>query len=407
MSNLWSDFRHAAQMFRKNPGFTLAAVAALALGISANSAIFTVVNAVLLKPLTYPESDHMVEFFHVPAHGSGMLASNLASIPAFRLYLEQTNTFRDIAAYDFTSPGFNLTGDRPEQLHGIHVSEAYFRLFGATPILGRTFTSQEDSPHGGKVVVLSYGLWQRRFGGDPAIVGKSLELGAESHTIVGVIGPQFRSDPQADIWLPFQFELSSTNMNQYFQAAARLGRGITLKQANAQMSLATDEWYRRYPIANRGDGETFAVEPLRDLIIGDARRSLMVMSCAVGLVLLIACANVANLLLVRATGRRREFALRAALGASRARLARQVLTESILLSASGGILGLILGLAEVRALLVISPPELPRLGENGSAVDMDWRVLGFTLAISLLTGIFFGLFPALCQRRCKNRHNSG
>jgi len=371
MGNLGNEIKHSLHMFFKNPGFTIAALAALALGIGANTAIFTVVNTVLLKPLTYPEADRMVEFFHNPASGGSLLANNLASIPMFHLYERQTSVFQDVAAYDFTSPGFNLTGDRPEQLHGIHVSEAYFRLFGARAMLGRTFTPLEDSPNGGKVVVVSYGFWQRRFGGDPAIVGKWLSLGNEPLTIVGVIGKEFFSDPDADIWLPFQFEPESTNGNQYFQAAARLKPGITLAAANAQMKLATEEFYRLFPRRSRNEWEIFAAEPLRDLIIGDARRSLLVMLGAVGLVLLIACANVANLLLVRASGRKRELAIRSVLGASRGRIIRQLLAESVLLAVAGAALGLILGFAGVRALLAVSPAGLPRLGENGSAVAID------------------------------------
>jgi predicted permease len=386
-------------MFFKNPGFTIAAVAALALGIGANTAIFGVVDAVLLKPFTYPDDDRMVEFYHNPVRGGSLLANNLASIPMFHLYERQASAFQDVAAYDFTSPGFNLTGDRPEQLHGIHVSEGYFRLFGARAMLGRTFTPLEDSPNGGKVVVLSYGFWQRRFGRDRAIVGKWLPLGNEPYTIVGLISKDFFSDPDADIWLPFQFEPESTNGNQYFQAAARLKPGITLAAANAQMKLATDEYYRLFPISNRKVGEIFAVEPLRDLIIGDARRSLLMMLGAVGLVLLIACANVANLLLVRATGRKRELAIRCAMGASRGRIIRQLLAESVLLSLGGAVLGLILGFVGVRALLAASPGGLPRVGESGSAVALDWRVLAFTLAVALITGILFGLFPAFAATR--------
>ena len=395
LDNTLQDLRLSLRALVHSPGFTLAAIAALALGIGANTAIFSVVNTVLLKPLTYPEADRMVEFFHRSADGGGMLASNLASIPAFRAYQQQTSVFQDIAAYDFTSPGFNLTGDRPEQLHGIHVTEGYFRLFGAQPILGRTFTTQEDQPHGGKVVVLSYGLWQRRFGGDPSVVGKSLLLGNEPYTIVGVIGQQFFPDPEADVWLPFQFDLTSSNMNQFFQAAARLKPGVTLAQANAQMKLAAAEYYRLHPVSDPAAQETYAVEPLRDLIIGDARKSLLIILGAVALVLLIACANVANLLLVRATARRREFAIRSALGASRSRIVFQLLTESLLLSVTAGIFGLIVGFAGLRALLALSPAGLPRLGQDGAAVTVDWRVLGFTLAVSLLTGILFGLFPAL------------
>ena len=399
MTDVWNDVKHSLAMFWKNPGFTMAAVGALALGIGANTAIFSVVNAVLIKPLTYPGADRIVQFQHRSRQGGDMLSANLASIPLFHAYEHQTSVFKDVAAFDFTSPGFNLTGDRPEQLNGIHVSEGYFRLFGAPVILGRTFTKEEDSPHGGKVVVLSYGLWQRRLGGDPGVVGKSLLLGNEPYTILGVIGKDFVSNLDADVFLPFQFEPVSKNMNEYFQAAARLKPDATLAQANAQMKLAAAEYYRAFPAPSESDQEVFTVIPLRDSIVGDARRSLTVMLGAVSLVLLIACANVANLLLVRATGRKRELAIRAALGASRGRIIRQLLTESLLLSLAGGLLGLALGFAGVRALMAVSPAGLPRVGENGGAIGVDWMVLGFTLAVSLLTGILFGLFPAFAASR--------
>ncbi|MGB6690190.1 MAG: ABC transporter permease [Terracidiphilus sp.] len=393
MGDLWKDVRHSLQMFVKNPGFTIAAVAALALGIGANTAIFTVVNAVLLKPLTYPNAERIVEIELAGPNGNGAIAS----IPKFHNYQQQTSIFSEVAAYDFEGPGFNLTGDRPEQIHGIHVTEGYFRLFGAPILLGRTFTKQEDLPNGGNVVVISYGLWQRRFGGNPKIIGMALPLGNEPFTIIGVIGRDFLSDPEADIWLPFQFEPNSTNQGHFFQAVGMLKPGITLAQANAQMKLAYQQFLHMYPDADPKGG--FAVEALRDSIVGDARKSLLVLLGAVGLVLLIACANVANLLLVHATGRKREFAIRTALGASRGRIVRQLLTESVLLSFTGGVLGLILGFVGVRALLAISPAGLPRIGEDGSAIGMDWRVLGFTLAVSVLTGILFGLVPAFSASR--------
>jgi putative ABC transport system permease protein len=199
MTHLANDVKYALRVLLKAPGFTIAAVAALALGIGANTAVFSVVNAVLLRPLSYPNADRIVQF----GSHSTTIASFLSCVPEFHTYQRQTQVFQEVAAYDMAGPGFNLTGDRPEQIHGIHVTESYFRLFGAPVILGRTFTQLEDSPNGGKVVVLSYGLWQRRFGGDPAIVGKSLLLGNQPYTILGVIGRQFLADPQADIWLPF------------------------------------------------------------------------------------------------------------------------------------------------------------------------------------------------------------
>ncbi len=393
MSNLWNDFKHSLHMFIQNPGFTIAAVAALALGIGANTAIFTVVNAVLLKPLAYPDADRIVELELTSPDGNNAIAS----IPKFHIWQQQTSVFKEVAAYDFAGPGFNITGERPEQVHGLHVTEGYFRLFGAPVLLGRTFTPQEDAPNGGSVVVLSYGLWQRKFGGNPNVVGQSLSLGNQPYTIVGVLGRDFSSDPEADIWVPFQFPPNSTNQGHYFQAAALLKPGITLAQANAQMKLAAAQYLRAYPEADPHQG--FAAEPLRDSIVGDARKSLLILLGAVGMVLLIACANVANLLLVRATGRKREFAIRSALGAGRTRIIRQLLTESVLLSVTGGILGLGLGFIGVRALLAISPAGLPRIGEDGAAIGVDWRVLGFTLVVSLFTGILFGLFPALSASR--------
>jgi putative ABC transport system permease protein len=388
MGSLWNDIKHSVHMFIKNPGFAIAAVAALALGIGANTAIFTVVNAVLLKPLSYPDADRIVAFLLTSPDGN----NPIGSIPKFHIWQQQTSVFKEVAAFDFAGPGFNITGDRPEQIHGIHVTEGYFRLFGAPVMLGRTFTPQEDAPNGGKVVVLSYGLWQRKFGGDPKVIGNALSLGNEPFTIIGILGQDFLSDPEADIWLPFQFEPNSTNQGHYFQAVGLLKPGVTLAQANAQMKLAARQYLRAYPSAD--PQQSFAVEPLRDTIVGDVRKSLLILLGAVGLVLLIACANVANLLLVRATGRKREFAIRSALGASRARIIHQLLTESVLLSFTGGILGLVLGFIGVRALLAISPAGLPRIGEDGAAIGVDWRVLAFTLAISLFTGILFGLFPA-------------
>src|SRR6185312_9103305 len=252
--------------------------------------------------------------------------------------------------------------------------------------------------NGGHVVVISYGLWQRRFGGDPHIVGKSLNLGNEPYTILGVIGKSFQTDPPAELWLPFQFEPNSDNQGHYFLVAGRLKPGVTLAQANAQMKIAADQFRRQYP--NVIDPkESYGVQPLRDAVVSGVRSSLFVLLGAVGFVLLIACANVANLLLVRATGRKREFAIRSAMGARRAHIIRQLLTESILLSLTGGVLGLILGYAGVRWLLAINPGDIPRIGETGAGVGIDWRVLAFTLVVSLGTGILFGLFPAIGASR--------
>ncbi|MGB6193444.1 MAG: ABC transporter permease, partial [Terracidiphilus sp.] len=277
MRDLWNDVKHALHLFIKSPGFTIAAVSALALGIGANTAIFTVVNAVLLKPLSYPDADRIVEFLLTSPDGNDAIAS----IPKFQNWQRQTSVFKDVAAYDFSGPGFNITDDRPEQVHGIHVSESYFRVFGAPVLLGRTFTAQEDSPNGGRVVVLSYGLWQRKFGGNPKVIGASLSLGREPYTIIGVLGKEFRTDPEAELWVPFQFQPNSTNQGHFFKAAAMLKPGVTVQQANAQMKLAFAQFRRQFPEAV-GPHEGFAVEPLRDSIVSDVRSSLLVLLGAVG-----------------------------------------------------------------------------------------------------------------------------
>ncbi|HEY5331286.1 MAG TPA: ABC transporter permease [Acidobacteriaceae bacterium] len=393
MGSLVQDVKQSLRMLAKSPGFTVAAVAALALGIGVNTAIFSVVNAVLLKPLTYPEPDRLVQLLTTDPDGS----SPGASITKFHNWQQQTGVLQDVSGYDFGGPGFNLTGAVPEQVRGIHVTHDYFALFGAPVLLGRTFTPQEDMPNGGHVVVLSNGFWKRKFGGNPNIVGTAISLGDDPYTIVGVLGPNFETEPASDLFIPFQFDPNSQNQGHFFLAAARLKPGVTLEQANAQMKLAGQQFLRRYPTYNAKN--SFAVQPLRDFIVSDVRSSLFVLLGAVGFVLLIACANVANLLLVRATGRKREFAIRIALGARRAHIIRQLLTESILLSLTGGVLGLILGYAGVRWLLAINPGDIPRIGETGAGVGIDWRVLAFTLVVSLGTGILFGLFPALGASR--------
>lgn len=393
MDNLLADLKHALRMFAKNPGFTFAVVAALALGIGADTAIFSVVNTVLLKPLSYPDPDRIVQFLLTSPEGQGPGAS----ATEFHVWQEQKNVFGDVAAYDFSGKGLNLTGAVPEQVHGVHVTEAYFRLFGAPVMLGRTFTAQEDAPHGGNVAVLSYGLWKRKYGGDAHIVGHAISLSGEPYTVLGVTRPEFRTDPVADLWLPFQFPPNTADQAHYFLAAGRLKPGVTLDQAKAQLKLAYAEFCRRYPEADPKDG--FSAQLLKDSIVSDVRSSLLVLIGAVSFVLLIACANVANLLMVRAAGRQREFAIRAAMGAGRGRMIRQLLTESVLLALMGGAVGLGLGFAGVRWLLSVSPASLPRIGEKGVGVTLDWRVAVFTISISVLTGILFGLIPALGASR--------
>ena len=390
--NLLQDIRYAFRMLRRSPGFTATAIAALALGIGANTAIFTVVNTVLLQPLAYPQPDRLVQLELSSAGGNG----NVTSIPKYTIWREQTQLFQDVAAYDGGGPGVNLTGgDRPEQLKGVHVSASFFPLFGASMTVGRAFSEDEDRPGGAHLVVLGNGVWRRRFAADPNIVGKNIELGGEPYLVTGVLAATFSSDPPADIYLPLQADPNSTDQAHYLHSAARMKPGVTLAQAQAAMKLAAEEYKRKFPgnIA-MGPQDSFTAEPLRDTVIGDVRKSLLILLGAVGMVLLIACANVANLLLVRATMRKREIAIRAAMGAGRGRIIRQLLTESVLLSLGGGALGLILGYFGVHALLTINPGNIPRIGEQGGAITLDWRVLAFTLIVSLGTGILFGLIPA-------------
>jgi putative ABC transport system permease protein len=395
METLIRDLKHAFRLLLRAPAFTVTAVSALALGIGANTAIFSVINTVLLRPLPFPDPDRIVQIMNSSPNGTGVGAS----VPKYNVWREQTAALEDITAYDLGGPGINLsTGDRPEQVKGIHVSHEFFRLFGAPLALGRSFTREEDLPGGGNIVVLSHGLWQRRFGGDPGVVGKAVSLGGEPHTIIGVVGAGFSFDPQPDLYLPFQANPSSTQQAHFFRAAARLKAGVNIQTARAVMSAAAEEFKRRNP-GMLGPRSSFTVEPMQQIMVRNVRRALLVLLGAVGFVLSIACANVANLSLARAAARSREIAIRATLGAGRGRIIRQLLTESVLIALIGGALGLALGVAGVRGLLAVNPADLPRIGEGGAAVALDGRVLAFTFVLSLATGILFGLVPAFHAAR--------
>src|SRR5580698_496009 len=385
LEDLWRDLRFALRGLSKTPGFTIIAVLVIAVGIGVNTAVFSVINTVLLKPLTYPDPQALFEMRNTSAQGS----FPVANIPKFNLWRQQTSIFQQVAAYDFGGSGLNLTGgDHPQQVQGMHVSADYFAMLGAPVVMGRTFTAAEDSPHGGHVTVLSYSLWKSRYGADPKVVGTTIQLDGEPYLIVGVIGRGFVTDTPADIWVPFQFDMNSQDMAHYFTVSARLKPGVTPAQVNSQLRLAADEYRRIYGKDSLPPNGGFGVVSLQESSIGDTRFPLLVLLGAVGFVLLIACANVANLLLARASIRKRELATRAALGAGRGQIIRQLLTESLALSFVGGLLGLALGFSGVRLQLSVSPGNIPRIGENGSAVSVDYRVLLFTAGISLLTGIF-------------------
>ena len=394
MDTFAADLRYALRMLRANPGFTIVAIAALALGIGANTAIFTVVNAVLLDPLPYPDSERMVRLGRKFPDGRG----DSISIPKYMAW-RNNHVFSSMALYDQSGPGLNLgTGDRPEQVKGCHVSKDYFQVFGATPVIGRTFTEAEDRPGGPAVVVISDALWKSHFAGDPQMVGRTIPLSGQSYTVVGIMPEGFRSDPVADVWIPQQADPNSTNQGHYLLVAARLKPGVSLEQAQAEMVIAGEQFRKANP-KWMDKSESVAVVSLREAVVGNVKTALLVLLSAVALVLLIACANVANLLLVRAAGRQRELAIRAAIGAGRWRVMRQLLTESVVLGGLGGVLGFALGAWGVRMLLVLAPGNIPRLTEvNGANVTipmLDPRVAAFTLGVSLLTGIIFGLLPAL------------
>jgi predicted permease len=390
------DLKYSLRTLRQQRAFTIAAVAALALGIGATTSVFSVVDAILLRPFPYPDPSRIVMFMNTFANGQGPGASPIK----FVHWEHQTSVVEDASA--FRNVTMNYTGgDVPEQVNAGNVSEAFFRLWGAKTLLGRTFSPDEDRPGGPRVAVLSYGWWTRRFAADPAIIGKAILLSGDPYVVVGVINRGFDVseflDPP-DVWTAFQIDPNTTSGAHYFRSAGRIKPGVTLAQAQAKLRQSTGEFREKFP-NQIGPRDAFSVEPIQNVFVHNSRTLLVILLAAVSGVLLIACANVANLLLVRSTVRRREMAIRAAMGANRSRIIRQLITESVLLAVVGGALGLILGLFGIRSLLSINTAGLPRLGEGGAAVHLDWRLLAFTALVSIGTGLLFGVMPAIHAAR--------
>ena len=388
-----TDLRYAFRQLIKSPGFTAVTILTLALGIGACTAIFSVVNAVLLRPLDYPE----------PARLVVIRETQLPDFPEFSVsppnYLDwekQTKSYENLAAY--SGSRINLTGDgEPQQLIGVKATAHYFDVYGIKPALGRTFLPEEDAPGKNHVVVLSYPFWQRVFGGTADVVGRPIQLNGEPYTVIGVAPLGFGIASKVDAWMPMAFDPKETaNDNRgahYLNVAGRLRPGVTVAQAEAELKVLAAQLATQYPDSNKGWG--IFLMPLQDYSVRDVRAVLYTLLGAVGCVLLIACANIANLLLARATARHREISIRAALGASRARLVRQLLTESVLLALCGGLAGMLLARWGLDALLALAPANLPRVAD----IHLDAGVLAFSLALSVLTGLVFGIAPAWLAAR--------
>jgi putative ABC transport system permease protein len=393
MQTLIQDLRYGARMLMKKPGFTLIAVLTLALGIGANTTIFSVVNAVLLRPLPYQNSEQLVMIWgKLPAHVSGAVG---ASAPEFVDYQDQNSVFSSIATH--TSSSFNLTGvGEPERIVGTLVSAGLFPLLNVQPALGRAFLNEEDQPGHDRVVILSHGLWRRRFAGDSDIVGRSVTLDGQSHAVVGVAPAGFRfPDDETEIWKPIAFTAEQLGVNErgshYLNVIARMKPGVTIEQAQTEVAAIAQRMQREHPTYYQADsGWGASVVSFREETVGDARLALLALFGAVGCVLLIGCANIANLLLARASTRQREMAIRSALGGRPWRIVRQLLTESFLLAFVGGGLGAFIAVWGVEVVARLSASTLPRVNEIG----IDGRAIGFTLAITLATGLLFGLAPA-------------
>ena len=390
METLLRDVRYGVRSLVKRPGFTAIALIALALGIGANTAIFTLVNAVLLRPLPFAEPDRLV---WVWGNIKGGTSRASVSPPDFLDFRQQNSTFEEFAASFGMPLPLNLTGNgEPERLQAAAVTGNYFQALGVKPVLGRTFLLENEKPGNDQVVVISYGLWQKRFGGSTDIVNKTMTLGGKTCQVLGVMPQDFNFPQAAELWVPMNFDVEP-GMKQrkahFLRPIGRLKPGVTMAQAQSDTDAIARRLEEQYPESNKS--WNLRLVSLREQLVGNTRPTLFILFGAVGFVLLIACANVANLLLVRAAGRQKEIALRTALGAGRFRIVRQMITESVVLALVGGILGVVLATWGVELLVSLSEGSIPPTAR----VKIDATVLGFTLLISLVTGVLFGLVPAL------------
>src|SRR5215471_5182762 len=390
IETVFQDIKYAITLLIKKPAFSIVAILGLMLGVGANTAIFSVVNALLLKPLPYKEPGRLVDLWS--DNTVNPKAPHAISYPNFVDWRDQNQAFEGMAAYNQND--FNLTGvGEPQRLHGAQATHKLFSLLGINPVAGRFFLPEEDAPGARPVAIISFALWQHSFGGDRSIIGRSIALDGTSVEVVGVLPPGFNFSHQTEVWTPLAMPYDSNmRLSLGLLGIGRLKAGVSINQARSEMAGIASRLAEQYPVTNKN--WSVKLVPLQEDVVGEFKTPLLVLLGAVVLVVLISCANVANLLLAQAASRQKEVAIRLAIGAARTRVIRQFLTESVILGLAGGSLGLLVALFGVKLLAALSK-NIPRAEEIG----VDTRVLGFTIGLSILTGLVFGLAPAFQATR--------